>query len=116
MDRQGPDEAPGEDPQVNEAQIAANRVNLQLQLWDRIEALEGLVRWLARTYGDNEPIFATELPPWMGGGVLEDGLRNQALYRELMGEGIPTGGAAFQCDQCGTWQVRSPEIETAGRA
>jgi hypothetical protein len=78
---------------------------------ERLERLELLVRWLAMPYGENRPIFATELP---NGVPLESGAMLEALYTEVVGPKEPTRGAWFRCPTCSMWQIRSDPVETLG--
>ena len=71
----------------------------------RCRDLEILVRWLAAPYGDNMPVFATELPD---GRPLKTGLMLERLYAEIVGPTQPApGGTWYQCPSCSHWQIRS---------
>lgn len=58
-----------------------------------------IVIWLARTYGDNEPIFP-ETP---------HGIRMRATWRLLFGQQRFTFGEWVQCGECEQWHVRNAE-------
>lgn len=74
-----------------------------------ISDLIDLVRWLALPYGDNMPVFATELPD---GRPLQDGRRLAELYLEVVGDKRnPTPGAWRQCPSCRQWYVARPGID-----
>ena len=72
---------------------------------DMVNDLVELVEWLAMPYGDNRPVFATELPD---GRPLDTGVKLERLFTAVMGEKRETPGAWVQCEECRAWHVAFP--------
>jgi hypothetical protein len=79
-------------------------------MMSREARLEALVRWLALPYGDNVPVFATQLPD---GRTLATGVMLRDLYTSLMGPSTPTSGTWQQCPTCQRWDIHSALLPAA---
>lgn len=73
------------------------------------DRLEEMVKWLAMTYGDNVPVFATALPD---GTPLTTGIMLEALYKEVVGhrDWQPSSGYWVQCTECSTMYVHHADL------
>lgn len=72
----------------------------------RVAELEALVRHLALTYGDAEPVFAgADGRGTIDGVPLATAAGLQALYRQVVGERLPADVALVwvRCTACGQW-------------
>ncbi len=88
-----------------EAQLRFAGAMLQLA-GERQALLEALVRHLALTYGDNEPVFAgADGRGTVDGQPLELAARLRDLYRDLVPGKVPAGAelAWVECSACGQW-------------
>jgi hypothetical protein len=73
------------------------------------DQLRLLARWLAMPYGNNDPVFAVELPD---GRPLNTGLMLRDLYASVVGPAVFTPGIWQQCPTCSHWEVRADTLPT----
>ena len=72
-----------------------------------IHDLYQLVRWLARPYGENLPIFAEAEGQPERARLLSD------LYKRIVGRTdfqLPPSVEWWRCPECDTWQTRALEV------
>lgn len=76
-----------------------------------IEALLDIIRWEAKRYDGNEPLFAIRTA--ISGQPLEEGLQRQRVWRAIFGtprkEAPP--GEWVECLSCSRWSVRHPDSD-----